>query len=173
MSTSAEPRRKPRLRSRTRDLVERRLSLVRLVIAIFVARIAVTVVEVTESNVTFWSALITLGIAIEAWRAWAVTRVAKREHLTPAPVPDSGWDRFLRPLERYGPVAIYALTAAFVVAVLIVVALGNSRDTLLQIAVIGREVTTFFFLAVILAGYMSVRDVERADERDDAGGAAA
>ena len=157
MSATTEPGRKPRLRSRTRDLVERRLSLVRLVIAIFVARIAVTVVEVSESNVTFWSALITLAIGIEAWRAWSVMRVAKRGDLTPAPIRDSGWDRFLRPLERTGPTVIYALTAAFVVAALILVALGNPRDTLLDIALIGREITTFFFLAVVLAGYMSTR----------------
>jgi hypothetical protein len=155
VASETEPKR--RFRSRTRDLVERRISLVRLVIAIFVARIAVTVVEVSESNVSFWSALITLAIAIEAWRAWMVWRIAKREHLEPAPVPDSGWDRFLRPLERSGPAIIYGLTAAFVVAVLIVVALGNSRDTLLDVAVVGREITTFFFLAVVLAGYMSVR----------------
>jgi hypothetical protein len=157
MSAPAEPRRKPRLRSRTRDLVERRLSLVRLVIAIFVARIAVTVVEVSESNITFWSALITLAIGIEAWRAWSVMRVARRGDLRPAPVPDSGWDRFLRPLERTGPAVIYALTAVFVVAVLVVVALGNSRDALLDAAQIGREITTVFFLAVVLAGYMSTR----------------
>jgi hypothetical protein len=158
MSATAEPERKRRLRSRTADLVARRLSLVRLVFAIFVARIAVTVVEVSESNVSLFSALITLGIAIEAWRAWTVARVARREHLTPVPVPDSGWDRFLRPLERVGPALIYALTAVFVVAALVLVALGNPRDTLLDIAVIGREVTTFLFLAVILAGYMSVRE---------------
>ena len=126
-------------------------------IAIFVARIAVTVVEVSESNVSWWSALITLAIGIEAWRAWSVMRVAKRGDLVQAPVPDSGWDRFLRPLERRGPAVIYALTAAFVVAALVLVALGNPRDTLLDIAVIGREVTTFFFLAVIFAGYMSTR----------------
>jgi hypothetical protein len=158
MESTAEPRKKPRLRSRTRDLVERRLSLVRLVIAIFVARIAVTIVEVSESNVTFWSALITLAIGIEAWRAWMVMRVAKRGELAPpAEIPDSGWDRFLRPLERVGPKVIYALTAVFVVAVLVLVALGNPRDTLLDIALIGREITTFFFLAVVLAGYMSTR----------------
>lgn len=158
MSTTAEPERKRRLRGRTRDLVERRLSLVRLLIAIFVARIAVTVVEVTESRLEFWTVLITLAIAIEAWRAWSVARVAKQGELAPAaPVPDSGWDRFLRPLERRGPAVIYALTALFVVAVLVLLALGDPRDTLLDIAVIGREVTTVVFLAVILAGYMSVR----------------
>jgi hypothetical protein len=155
VSSTAEPKR--RLPTRTRDLVERRLSLVRLMIAIFVARIAVTVVEVTESKVEWWTALITVAIAIEAWRAWTVSRVAKRGQLQPAPVPDSGWDRFLRPLERSGPAIIYGLTAAFVVAVLVLVALGDPRDTLLDIAVIGREITTFFFLGVVLAGYMSVR----------------
>jgi hypothetical protein len=166
VSSAAEPRQ--RLRStRTRDLVERRLSMVRLLIAIFVARIAVTVLEVTESNVSWWSALITAGIAIEAWRAWTVSRVAKREHLAPAPVPDSDWDRFLRPLERVGPAVIYVLTAVFVVAVLVLVLLGDSRDTLLDVAVIGREITTFFFLGVVLAGYMSVREAGR----PEAGGA--
>jgi len=170
MSPTAEPRRKPRLRSRTRDLVERRLSLVRLMIAIFVARIAVTVLEVSESNVSVWSAMITLAIAIEAWRAWSVMRVARRGDLSPAPVPDSGWDRFLRPLERSGPVVIYALTAAFVVAALVLVALGNPRDTLLDVALIGREVTTFFFLAVVLAGYMSTRQPAGDSEQPTARG---
>lgn len=157
MTSATEPERKRRLRSRTRDLVERRLSLVRLLIAIFVARIAVTVVEVSESNVGWWSALITLAIAIEAWRAWTVARVAKREQLAPAAIPDSGWDRFLRPLERVGPAVVYALTALFALAVLVILALGNPRDTLLDVAVIGREITTFFFLGVIFAGYMSTR----------------
>jgi hypothetical protein len=164
VSSSTQPERRQRLRSRTRDLVERRLSLVRLLLAIFVARIAVTVVEVSESNVSWWSALITLAIAIEAWRAFTVARVARREHRSPAPIADSGWDRFLRPLERVGPVAIYALTAAFVVAVLVLVALGDSRDTLLDVAVIGREITTFFFLGVIFAGYMSVRQPRGPEE---------
>ena len=168
MSSAAEPEPKRRLRSRTRDLVEKRLSLVRLLIAIFVARIAVTVVEVSESNVSFWSALITLAIAIEAWRAWTVARVARQEHLAAAPVPDSGWDRFLRPVERVGPAVVYALTAVFVVATLVLVALGNSRDTLLDVAVIAREVTTVVFVAVIGAGYMSVRRRGDADaEADD------
>lgn len=158
MSTDAEPRR--RLRSRTRDLAERRLSLVKLLIAIFVARMVVTVVEVTEERVSVFSALITAAIAIEAWRAWAVSRVAKRDHLQAAPIPDSGWDRFLRPLERYGPAVIYALTAVFVVAAVVVLLIGDSHDRLLDVAIIGREITTFFFVAVILAGYMSVRQTK-------------
>ena len=155
MSTAAEP--KHRLRSRTRDLAERRLSLVKLLIAIFVARMVVTAVELGEQRITLFTALITAAIAIEAWRAWAVSRVAKREHLQAAPIPDSGWDRFLGPLERFGPAVIYALTAVFAIVALVVLVLGNSHDALLDAAVIGREITTFFFLAVVLAGYMSVR----------------
>lgn len=155
MSTAAET--KPRLRSRTRDLAKRRPSLVRLLIALFVARVAVTVVEVTETRLTWWSLLITAAIGIEAWRAWTVSRVAKVEHLEPAPPPDSKWDRFLRPLERSGPAVLYSLTAIFLAATLVLVILGNSRDTLLDIAIIGREITTLFFLAVILAAYRSVR----------------
>ncbi len=157
-ATEAAPRR--RLRSRTRDLAERRLSLVRLLIAIFVARMVVTVVEVTEERVSVFSAFITAAIAIEAWRAWAVSRVAKRDHLQAAPIPDSGWDRFLRPLERYGPAVIYALTALFVVAAVVVLLIGDSHDRLLDVAIVGREITTFFFVAVILAGYMSVRQAK-------------
>jgi len=168
VSSAAEAKR--RLRStRTRDLAERRLSLVRLLIAIFVARIAVTVLEVTEQSVSWWSALITVAIAIEAWRAWTVSRVAKREHLEPAPVPDSGWDRFLRPLERTGPAILYGLTAVFVVAILVLLVLGEPHDTLLDIAVIGREITTFFFLGVVLAGYMSVRGAGRPEAVGGAG----
>lgn len=120
----------------------------------------VTVVEVTEERVTVFSAFITAAIAIEAWRAWAVSRVAKRDHLQAEPIPDSGWDRFLRPLERYGPAAIYALTATFVVAAVVVLLIGDPHDKLLDIAVIGRELTTFFFIAVILAAYMSVRQAK-------------
>jgi hypothetical protein len=119
------------------------------------------VLEVTEQRVSVWSAVITVAIGIEAWRAWTVSRVAKREHLEPAPLPDTAWDRFLRPLERTGPAVIYGLTAVFVVAVLVILILGNSHDTLLDIAIIAREITTFTFLAVILAGYMSVRQAPR------------
>ncbi|MDX6624307.1 MAG: hypothetical protein QOE75_2239 [Solirubrobacterales bacterium] len=129
MSTAAEPKR--RFHSRTRDLAERRLSL--------------------------FSVLITAAIAIEAWRAWAVSRVARREHLRAASIPDSGWGRFLRPLERHGPAVIYALTAIFAVVAIVLLLLGDSHEALLDAAVIGREITTFFFLAVVLAGYMSVR----------------
>ena len=157
----------PRLRSRTRDLAERRPSLVRLLIALFVARVAVTVVELTESRLTWWALLITAAIGIEAWRAWTVSRVAKAEHLKPAPVPDSRWDRFLRPLERRGPAVLYSLTAIFLVATLVLVIIGNPRDALLDIAIIGREITTLFFLAVILAAYFSIRRVGSPGPRRD------
>lgn len=152
---------KPRLRSRTRDLAERRPSLVRLLIALFVARVAVTAVEVTESRLTWWSLLVTAAIGIEAWRAWTVSRVARTEHAEPAPPPDSRWDRFLRPLERSGPAVLYALTAVFLAATLVLVILGDPRDTLLDIAIIGRELTTLFFLAVIVAAYLSLRRAAR------------
>jgi hypothetical protein len=152
---------RPRLRSRTRDLAERRLSLVRLLIALFVARMVVTVVEVTEQRLSFWSILITVAIGVEAWRAWAVSRVAKREHQEQAPLPDTAWDRFLRPLERVGPAVVYALTAVFVVAALVLLALGNPHDALLDVAIVCREITTFVFVGVILAAYMSVRQVPR------------
>jgi hypothetical protein len=148
------------LRSRTRDLAERRPTLVKLLIAIFVARMVVTVVEMTEQRLTFWSILITAAIGVEAWRAWSVARVGNRdprEGATPAAVSETGWERFLRPLERTGPVVIYGLTAVFVVAAAVLLVLGDPHDRLLDIAVVGRELTTVVFVAVILAAYMSMR----------------
>ena len=121
----------------------------------------VTVVEVTEERLSFWSVLITAAIGIEVWRAWTVSRVATREHREPAPLPDTAWDRFLRPLERVGPAVIYGLTVAFVVAAVVLLLIGNPHDALLDIAIICREITTFAFVGVILAGYMSVRQTSR------------
>jgi hypothetical protein len=137
------------------------LSLVRLLVAIFVARMVVTVVEVTEQRLSFWSILITAAIAVEAWRAWSVARVARREHAEPTPLPDTAWDRFLRPLERVGPTVIYGLTAVFVAVAVVLLVLGNPHDTLLDVAIVCREITTIVFLGVILAGYMSVRQISK------------
>jgi hypothetical protein len=146
------------LRSRTRDLAERRPTLVKLLIAIFVARMVVTVVEMTEQRLTLWSILITAAIGIEAWRAWSVSRVGSRDPREAASAPsETAWDRFLRPLERTGPAVIYGLTAAFAAAALVLLVLGDPHDRLLDIAVVGRELTTVVFVAVILAAYMSMR----------------
>jgi hypothetical protein len=135
--------------------------MVRLLIALFVARMVVTVVEVTEQRLAFWSVFVTAAIGLEAWRAWGVSRVAKRGDLEPAPLPDTSWDRFLRPIERAGPPLLYGLTAVFLLAAAILLLLGNPHDTLLDVAIVCREITTLFFLAVILAGYMSVRRASR------------
>jgi hypothetical protein len=121
----------------------------------------VTVVELTEQRLTFWSILVTAAIGIEAWRAWSVSRAAKGGDREQAPLPDTAWDRFLRPLERSGPAVIYGLTAIFVVAAVVLLVLGDPHDRLLDIAVVCREITTVVFVGVILAAYMSVRQVPR------------
>jgi len=136
---------------------------VRLLIALFVARMVVTVVEVTEQRLTWWTTLVTLAIGVEAWRAWSVARVARRGGAAPPPLPDTAWDRLLTPLERRGPAIIYVLTVVFVVAALVILVLGNPHDVLLDVAIVAREITTFVFLGVLLAGYMSVRAAERDD----------
>jgi hypothetical protein len=149
-----------RHRSRTRLLAERRPSLVRLLIALFVARIAVTVTEIAESRVLGWSALITAVIGIEAWRAWSVRRDARRDPSAAShaePVPDSVWDRVLRPLERHAPLALYVLSALYLAAFLALLVAGEPRDVLLDVAVIAREAITVFFLLVIVAAYRSIR----------------
>jgi hypothetical protein len=130
---------------------------VRLLIALFVARMVVTAVEVSEQRLTFWSLFITAAIGLEAWRAWTVSRVVKRGDLEPAPLAATSWDRFLRPIERAGPSVLYSLTGVFLVAAAVLLILGNPHDALLDVALVCREVTTLFFLTVIVAGYMSVR----------------
>jgi hypothetical protein len=150
-------RRGSRFGSRTVAVAERRSSLVRLLIALFVARIVVTITEVIESEVTFFSAVVTAAIGIEAWRAWRVSRAVRGEPVQAIELPNTVWNRVLLPLERRGPPVLYALTAAYAIAYVAVLAVGESRETLLLAAQIGREVITFAFLAVLLAGYLSVR----------------
>jgi hypothetical protein len=142
-------------------LAERRGSLVRLLIALFVARIVVTITEIAESELTLFSAVITAAIGIEAWRAWRVSRVARREGGPPVELPDTTWNRILLPLERRGPLFLYVLTAAYAVAFVAVGIAGESHETLLDAAVISRELITFLFLGVLLAGYLSVRPTFR------------
>jgi hypothetical protein len=147
----------PRSRSRTVRIVQQRLSIVRLIIALFVARIVITVAEIAESRLTLFSVLISAAIGIEAWRAWRVARAAHETGTVERPIPDSVWDRVLRPLERVGPVVLYALTVVFVIVYVVLATGGGSQDTLLDITVIAREVTTFGILGVLLAAYLSIR----------------
>ena len=141
---------------RTRALVERRTSLVRLLIALFVARIVVTITEIAEARLTWWSVLVTAAIGAEAWRAWIVAR-AGRDAAAAEPIPDPGWDRVLRPLERYGPAVLTVLTVLYAAAFIALTVAGESRDRLLDVTVIAREALTFFFLFVLVAGYRSIR----------------
>jgi hypothetical protein len=152
-----------RVGSRTVAIVERRSSLVRLLIALFVARIVVTITEIIESEVTVFSAVVTVAIGLEAWRAWRVRRVARLQHARTVELPDTVWNRMLIPLERRGPPFLYALTAAYAVAYTAVLIAGESRDTLLVAAQISREVVTLLFLAVLFAGYLSVRPARKGD----------
>jgi len=130
---------------------------VKLLVALFVARMVVTVVEVTEQRLNFWTILVTLAIGVEAWRAWSVARVTRRDQVEQEPLPDTAWDRFLRPLERVGPAVVYGLTALFVLAAGVLLILGNPHDALLDVAIACREITTIVFVGVIFAAYMSVR----------------
>jgi hypothetical protein len=94
-----------------------------------------------------------------------VLRAARRDPdaAAPAPLPDSAWDRMLRPVERYGPIVLIVLTVAYVATVVVLAIDGTSRDRLLDIGLIGRAATPFFFLFIVGAGYLSLRGVPRAD----------
>jgi hypothetical protein len=150
-----------RIGSRTVAIAERRGSLVRLLIALFAARIVVTVTEIVESDVTPWSALITAAIGLEAWRAWRVSRVARREGAAAVELPDTVWNLILLRLEHRGPMVLYLLTGIYAVAYVAVLAAGEPREDLLVAAQISREIVTFVFLGVLLAGYLSVRPTLR------------
>ena len=156
------------LRGRSIAVAERRASLVRLLIALFVARIVVTVTEIMESELTVWSTLITAAIGLEACRAWRVSRVPRGRGGAAIPLPDTVWNRILLPLERRGPVVLYALTLIYAVAYIVLLATGESRDDLLVGAQIGRELVTFVFLGVLVAGYLSVRPTLRDDRSSGA-----
>jgi hypothetical protein len=153
--------------SRTVAIAERRGSLVRLLIALFVARIVVTITEIIESQVTWFSAVVTAAIGIEAWRAWRVSRVARRDQTHAVELPDTVWNRVLLPLERRGPPILYGLTAVYAIAYTAVLVAGASGDTLLLAAQISREVITLAFLAVLFSGYLSVRPTLKDDPSAD------
>jgi len=145
-------------RSRSVQLVEQRLSIVRLLIALFVAHIVVTIAEIAESRLTFWSVLISAAIGFEAWRAWRVRRAAQRAGAAPPPPPvDSVWNRILTPVERFGPAVLYVLTALFLVATVVMVVDDEPNDRLLDISLIVRELTTFLFLGVLFVAAKAVR----------------
>jgi hypothetical protein len=150
-----------RIGSKTVAIAERRASLVRLLIALFVARIVVTVTEIIESELTLWSAFITAAIGLEAWRAWRVSRVAPPGGGAAMDLPDTVWNRILLPLEHRGPVVLYVLTAIYAAAYTVGLAAGEPREDLLLAAQISREIITFAFLGVLLAGYLSVRPTLR------------
>ncbi|UGS36384.1 hypothetical protein [Capillimicrobium parvum] len=138
--------------------MEQRLSIVRLLIALFVARIVVTVAEIAESRLTVWSVLISVAIGVEAWRAWRVRLAAKRAGLAPPPPPaDSVWNRILTPVERVGPAVLYVVTVLFVVATVAMVADDQAQDRLLNLTLVVREITTFLFVAIFIVAALAVR----------------
>ena len=154
------------MRSRTVSLAERRSSLVRLLIALLIARIVVTLAELTEESLSVISLVVTAALAIEAWRAYAVS-----QHAGVREVETSGEqgkiDSVLRAFERFGPPLLYVLTIGFVAAYVALELGDRSQETLLDVTVIVREVTTLVFLAVIVLGYAWLR------RADAAGGSAA
>jgi hypothetical protein len=148
--------------SRFASLAARRPSLVRLLIALLVSRIVVTIGEALEERITVWSLLITLAVGIEAWRAWVVHQQGKRAGITATPPPASVWDRILTPAERFGPAFLYALTVVFVVAYVVLEVDGGSKDTLLDVVVLVREFLTLLVIAILVVGTLAARDAERA-----------
>jgi hypothetical protein len=64
-------------------------------------------------------------------------------------------------------VVLYVLTALYAVAFGALLVASESRDTLLAVAQISREVITLIFLVVLIAGYLSVRSTLREDPRQN------
>ncbi len=144
------------MRSRTVSLAERRSSLVRLLIALLVARIVVTLAELTEQRLSVISLVVTAALSVEAGRAYSVSRHAGAHEVEASGEP-GGVDRVLTAFERFGPPLLYALTIGFVIAYVALELGDRSQETLLDVTVIAREVTTLVFLAVIVLGYAWLR----------------
>ena len=92
-----------------------------------------------------------------------MSRVAHGRGEPAVQLPDTVWNRILLPLERRGPLVLYALTLIYAAAYIVLLAAGESRDDLLLGAQIGRELVTLVFLGVLVAGYLSVRPTFRDD----------
>jgi hypothetical protein len=56
---------------------------------------------------------------------------------------------------------LYVLTGLYAVGFIALLAAGEPRDTLVDGAQVSREVVTLVFLAVLLAGYLSLRPKAR------------
>jgi hypothetical protein len=151
----------PRMRSRTRDVVERRVSLAPVLLALFAWRIVVTVVEVAASRISWWSLLVTAAIGVEAWRAWSVARAVRAKTggslaaERPTGPPVNAWDRVLRPIERVGPPVLVAGTVVYTAAIVVFAVAGGDHDVLLAVTAVVRELLTFGFLGLLLAAYRS------------------
>src|SRR5918997_3236095 len=137
------------------SLVARRGSLMKLLFALVVARIVVTIGEAVESPVSWWSLAIPLALVIEVWRGRAVLR-AGRSAAGPeranGPPPDSIWEKILRPAERFGPPLLYLLTAAFIVAFVALLVAGEPREDLVELSALVREFLSLVVIAVLVVG---------------------
>jgi hypothetical protein len=150
-------------RSRTVRLATRRRSLVKLLVALLIARIAVTIGEAIESRLTWWSLLVTAVIALEAWRAWGVARAgtaAEAADPNVQPVPSRA-EHALGFLERIGPPVLYVFTIAFAAVFIGFTVTDTDRDALLDIAVIAREALTLLFLVILVLGYRALHIAQR------------
>jgi hypothetical protein len=153
-------------------LAARRRSLVRLLIVLVVARMIVTVTEIVEEDVSVIALLVTVALAVEAWRGWSIARAARGAEAIPPPPADSGWEEaLLRPCERYGPWVIGAFAVAYVIAYVALLVSGAPRDELIDIAAIAREVLLVPVILILVAGYRSARAQERAAAGEPSGDA--
>lgn len=152
--------------SRIVRLAERRQALVKLLVALLVARIVTTAAELTEQKVGFFTILITVALAVEAWRAYAVTRRAGTRQAAEgrSGIPELP-ERILSAFERFGPTALYAFTGVFVVAYGVFELTALSNTALLDFTAVAREATTVVFVAILVLGYVSLPPDERRSGR--------
>jgi ABC-type polysaccharide/polyol phosphate export permease len=144
--------------SRFVSLAERRRSLVRLLVALLVVRIVVTIAELLEASVSVVGLIVTVLLGIECWRAWSVAKVgANSGAAAEAPARTSRADRILMPAERWGPAALYVFGALFAIAYVVLLVSGEPRLDLVYAAEIAREILLFVVIAVLLLGRSSIK----------------
>jgi hypothetical protein len=132
-------------------LLVRRPALFHFVVAIVVARIAFSVLDLVESRIVGYSLLITLALAIEVvviWRRIGPHR--GRVHQPRVGAEGSSLERFLTLTERFGAATVCAVTAAALVVELVLAVRGESRTTLLDVTGAVRWVELAILLVVLL-----------------------
>ena len=133
-------------------LLARRPALFQFVVAIVVARIVFSVLDLVESRVVGYSLVITAVLLVEVVVIWKrIGPQRGRTHIPRQGAEGTRLDRSLQLTERFGAAAVYVTTALVLVAELVLALRHSSRSALLDMTAAIRWVELVALVLVILA----------------------